>query len=383
MAPKKKNLPTKTYSVLEYLAVKKAAGKTARTIHEYAGQIRRFAEFLGVICEELHNHLTGENLTAYKAHLEKKGVSPVAIQTTISILGQLYKFNGVTFDRGDAEILKGTVKKPTNYKPMSQDLLQRMTAKASPQMRAALCLMISTGLRASEVTGLTLADIGTLDEFAHGGFKTDKNGSVIRIRDEIAKGHKGGKAFLTTEARAALTQWLAVRDEHIAVYKVKSAGFTARMRGEGYAMKDYNPGQSLFCMAYRSLHESFTRLYKACDGEKLPAHHGDKYLISPHSTRRYFRTQAGRPGSIGVDIGEAIMRHRGYLTESYRSYTDIDLQAEFHKAERFFTIRTMTDSEQSKILNSQASEVEMLKEQMAKMEKQFAGMMAELKKNQE
>jgi len=52
------------------------------------------------------------------------------------------------------------------------------------------------------------------------------------------------------------------------------------------------------------------------------------YKIHPHSLRKFFRTQMG--AVIPVDIVEALIGHKGYLTTVYRRYTKEQL-AEFYK----------------------------------------------------
>jgi len=53
-----------------------------------------------------------------------------------------------------------------------------------------------------------------------------------------------------------------------------------------------------------------------------------RYKIHPHVLRKFFRTRMG--SVISVDVTEALMGHKGYLTEVYRKHTEEDL-AKFYK----------------------------------------------------
>ena len=58
------------YTVSGYLKRLTLAKRTARTIQLYRERLGYFANFLEVPIDELHNHLTKENLVNYAEHIQ-------------------------------------------------------------------------------------------------------------------------------------------------------------------------------------------------------------------------------------------------------------------------------------------------------------------------
>lgn len=287
------------YSVPQYLRMLKLAKRSPRTIEAYRNILGAFAAFLEVPVEDLHNHLQPDNLINYA--ISQEGLSERGRRVRLSVLQRFYKLNGVQFGELEADVLKPPVTEEQDDKPLELETLQKMMDLGDTHAKAIIAVLISTGMRISETSRIELKDI---------------DGDTIHIRNEIAKGHRGGDVFLTTEAREYLDLWLRERDKYVKRAKTKN-----------YATGRPEDDQRVFAVSSITLRKIFTRLYDIVDGER------GKYWAkcTPHSCRKYFRTHAVK--TMPLDVVEKIMRHTGYLTGSYVRIPLEEMRRAFHKGE--------------------------------------------------
>lgn len=260
-----------------------------------------YAKFLNVPVEEVHNHLSPENLVRYA--ISREGRSERGTQNNLSILRRYMKINGVQFDLMQNNIVSVRCTEQLEDKPLEPATIEKMMDLGSVQAKAIISTLISTGMRAGECSNLLLSDV---------------QGDTITIRNDIAKGKRGGKVYLTSEARGYIDAWLKDRDRHI-----KATEITTRNMDRIRKQND----QRLFACSYNSMQKLFSRLYQMVDGEKGKYH----ALCTLHSTRRYFRTHA--VSTMPLDLVEKIMRHSGYLTDSYVRISDEEARKQFHAGE--------------------------------------------------
>src|SRR5512137_1364482 len=247
------------YRVEEYLGMLKLAKRSPNTINTYRKVLLSFSRFLQVPLEDLHNHLLPENLIKYAASRNK---SETGSRLHLAVLHRYYDINGVGFDPLELNVLKARRDEGRDDKPLTLELLQKMMDLGNPHTRAIISVLISTGMRAGEFCQLLVSDV---------------KGDTIHIRPDIAKGRKGGNVYLTAEAREYLDIWLKNRDEYLEVARMRHFGKLRPMRDD-----------RLFAVTYNTLLVKFSRLYDNVDGEQ-GKYHGK---ITPHATRRYFRTHA-------------------------------------------------------------------------------------------
>jgi len=260
-----------------------------------------YAKFLNVQLGEVHNHLSPENLVRYA--ISREGRSERGTQNNLSVLRRYMTINGVQFDLMQNNIVSMRCTEPLEDKPLEPATLEKMMDLGSVQAKAIISTLISTGMRAGECSNLLLSDV---------------QGDTITIRNDIAKGKRGGKVYLTAEARGYIDAWLKDRDRHI-----KATEITTRNMDRIRKQND----QRLFACSYNSMQKLFSRLYQMVDGEKGKYH----ALCTLHSTRRYFRTHA--VSTMPLDLVEKIMRHTGYLTGSYVRISDEEARKQFHAGE--------------------------------------------------
>ena len=275
------------------------AKRSEQTIKLYQKVLKHYAAFLNIPLDKVHDHLTPENLINYASSREGKSERSIAVE--LSILHRYFTINGIKFDTLEANVIKARSSEEMHDKPLDLETLQKMMDLASPQMKAILSVLISTGMRAGELNQISLSDV---------------KGDTIHIRNEIAKRKKGGDVYLSLEAQEYLDIWLKKRDDYIRLAN-------ARHFSKNLPEND----QRLFACSYSTLRASFARLYDLVDGEKGKYHN----RCTVHSCRKYFRTNAVK--TMPLDLVEKIMRHPGYLTKQYVRISDEESREKFHDGE--------------------------------------------------
>jgi integrase len=287
------------YSTTQYLKMLRLAKRAPGTIQLYEKVFRHYAVFLNVPLGDVHHHLLPENLIKYSE--SRPGKSSRTTQLYLSILHRYFELNGVKFDPLELNIMKAQSNEEPDDKPLELETLQKMMDLTSVHGKAILSTLISTGMRRNECSRLLLSDL---------------DGDTIKIRNEIAKGGRGGTVYLTSEAQEYIGLWLKERDDYIAQ--------AVQKRYSQYRPRD---DQRLFACSDATMRDIFARLYQKVDGEK--GKYRDRCTL--HSCRRYFRTHAVK--TMPLDVVEKILRHSGYLTGSYVRITDAEARRVFHEGE--------------------------------------------------
>lgn len=296
------------YTVDEYLDMMAAADRAPGTIRAYRTLFQSFARFLNIPLDEVHDHLLPENLIKYAGSL--KGYSGQTIRCRLAVLRAYYIENGVQFRNMEMKVLNARRHTEPEDKPISLEHLQKMMDITDERGRAFISVMISTGMRAGEAAQLKVKDWDRKD--------------TITIPGKIAKNGRGGKVYLTDEAIEYLEIWMNCRDRFVRESAIHSAVFARA----GICPVQTGKEDRLFASGYTGLNMMFKRLYQKIDGEK-GSYRGK---ITPHSMRKYFRTQLAA-GGLNIDIVEKLMRHSGYLSGSYVRLTDEEIRKAFHEKE--------------------------------------------------
>jgi integrase len=242
--------------------------------------------------------------------------------------------NGVEFDELEKNVVMVRVSQEREDKPLTTELLQLMMDQGTIHGRALISFLVSTGCRAGETSNLLLSDVGRIE---NGRFVPDITGEVVQVRNEIAKGRKGGLVFLTSEAREYLTVWLKDRARYIAdadertkkLFTLKGGKKHERTPRKDIGIPAKRPAndQRLFACSYATLDKTFNRMYKAADGERGIT--GNK--ITAHGCRAYFRTHAVK--GMSIDLAEGILRHTGYLNAEYFRMAPEERYKQFREGE--------------------------------------------------
>lgn len=183
------------------------------------------------------------------------------------------------------------------------------------RLRAAILLMISSGIRIGEMVKLTDDDID---------FKTN----TIHISDLVSKNGERRVTFFTDEAKEALEQYLNKRDDFIDRAKKMSPRLN----------RTYNHRDVIFPYTPEAIRKSLTTVLKRA-GLYQTDRRTQRTTIHPHGFRKFFNSYlkiAGCPD----DVVEALMGHEGYLSRSYRRFSDSQLREQYQK---YCNVLTVSD----------------------------------------
>jgi integrase len=297
----------KVRSVPVYLALLKKAGKSERTIEAYQNAFISYSRFLDVPVDEIHHYLDADKLLEYTDTPEFARLAHNTRRGYLSVLSHYMKLNGVEFDELEFAVVRLPQDRERHDKPLEYETLKKMMDIADIQMRAWITFLVSTGCRSGESAEVLISDV---------------HANRVTIRNEIAKGGRGGTVFLTAEAREYLDQWLRERSAYMATADKK-----LRACGNNRPEND----QRLFAVCAVTLRWRFRTLYQKVDGERNTLNGGTLGMIRPHSCRAYFRTHAAT--TMGIDLVEGLMRHTGYLNAAYVRMTDDERERQFKAGE--------------------------------------------------
>jgi len=171
-------------------------GFTVGTQRGYLVAVENFTSFLG----RAPDGATAEDLRRYQLRMRSSGASATSMNTAVSALRFFF---GVTLGRGDAQVGMTTVREPHKLPVVlsPEEVARLLDAAPGLKYRAALSVSYGTGLRASEVVSLKLADI-------------DSERMAIRV--EQGKGRKDRYAMLSEPLLHLLRAWwLAARERGV------------------------------------------------------------------------------------------------------------------------------------------------------------------------
>jgi integrase len=183
-------------------------------------------------------------------------------------------------------------------------ILMHMDAKG----KSLFLTLASSGMRIGEALKLKIDDLDLSSDPAR-----------ITIRGEHTKTGNPRVAFISSEAKEAIQEWLKIREGELETAVKRSARFPKEGKDDRVWPFEDNTAYLIWRNAVEK--SGFAKKFQYNNGtERLTVH--------PHVLRKFFRTRMATV--IPVDVTEALMGHEGYLTEVYRRYSLEDL-AEFYK----------------------------------------------------
>lgn len=222
-------------------------GFTASTQRGYLRVVRDFTIFLGRCPDEAG----AEDLRRYQLHMRTDGASATTMNATVSALRFFF---GVTLERGDASIGMTTVREPRKLPVVlsPEEVARLLDAAPGLKYRAALGVGYGTGLRASEVVSLKVADI-------------DSQRGVIRV--EQGKGRKDRYAMLSDSLLDLLRSWWVEAHER------------GKMLPGGWLFPGQNPVNPL---TTRQLNRAFHAAREAAGIDKRVCLHTLRHCFATH-----------------------------------------------------------------------------------------------------
>jgi len=350
MATTKNNGKVRTYDA--YLKRLEAVKKSPLTIKAYRLHLMKYAKFINVPVEELHENLNTDDVVNFALSMQHQKAN--TRKTCLFAVKNFMEYCGLEFDKFETDVFQVESSDERMDKPIQLDTLQKMMDVSDVHGKAVISFLVSTGCRAGEAAKVLLSDVCRFDK-KEDKLVPDVNGDVVTIRKEIAKKKKGGVVFLTSEAREFLNLWLKERDEYIEIADLKSKNIAHRING-----RPAND-QRLFACSYMTINKLFTKAYQMADGQKS----GNRNMNTAHSCRAFFRTHAAK--TMGIDVAEGILRHSGYLNQAYVRMSTEEKRRIFHDGEHILLITRADQRIQSGELEALKVKNEELEQEMQKL----------------
>lgn len=191
-------LPLEAEELLGWLRVEK--GRSASTLAAYRTDLRHYCAWLAARGVDLRR-VGEDDITAYVAHLDALGRKESTVKRAVVVVRSLHRFlareGSITVDpASDVAVPRVPRSLP---KALSEDEVTRLLDAVvgddpvARRDRAILEVLYGTGLRISELVGLSLADV-------------DRTDALVRA---FGKGAKERIVPLGRVALAAVEQWLA------------------------------------------------------------------------------------------------------------------------------------------------------------------------------
>ncbi len=202
--------------------------------------------------------------------------------------------------------------------------LRQILNEGSDMARTMFLVLSSTGMRMGELLKLTIDDI---DLTQHPVW--------INIPGNITKTGDPRTVYLTDEASRFLKAWLKTGRE-----KWLKESATRRMTTK--RLKQFKPKEradycldAVFPITRQTLIKTWNIMLQNAHLDMKDKTTG-LHVLHAHTLRKYFRCNMIKP--LGTDVVEALMGHRGYLTQAYRRYSKSQLAQMFIDAQQHITI---------------------------------------------
>ena len=238
----------------------------------------------------------------------KKNEAPKSRRLRVSVLRVFLLENGVElpelFWRRLRDRIKGS-RALTMDRPPTGEELRKILNLMDIKGKTLFLVLATSGMRIGEALQLRVED-----------FELDKDPARVNIRGVYTKTGNSRVAFISSEAKEAVEQWLRIRGDYL-------------KQASGRSWKYSKPTEDprMFPFDIPTAYASWTNALEKA-GLMQKDIQTDRLVLHPHALRKFFRSKLAQV--IPVDIVEALMGHEGYLTQVYRRYSLEDL-ADFYK----------------------------------------------------
>lgn len=311
------------------------------------------------------------------------GKAPATINLKMAVVREWFEYNGVELTQREIKTLRHKLPSAkgswTVERDFDKELLKKVIAHTDEKGTTLILTLASSGMRIGEALHIKLNDVDLSQE-----------PPAIIVRGEYTKGSGTRVVFISKEAKAAVEEWLKVRESYILSSLNRNKGLVEKAEAKPKKESD----DRLFPFSYAVVRELWGRaLKKAGLFEKDNATGRLQYRV--HGLRKFFRSQLAL--SCPVDIVEAILGHEGYLTGAYRRYTQKQMGEFYLKAEHYVTIRgsgniqeiqdRMQDAEMTiegykSIITKQAEEMARLREEVGGTDQELQTLKNDIEKLQ-
>jgi integrase/exonuclease VII small subunit len=286
------------------------------TIRAYKWALENFFKALGFKASLEENAKTyfsqkrnyEEDLKIFFMNL--KGKPPKSIDICLSAVKMFLMENGIELSALFWHRLKGRRKGKRALmldKVPSNAELRRILSHMDIKGRSLFLVLASSGMRIGEALKLKVDDIDLTSDPAK-----------INIRGEYTKTGNSRIAFISSEAKEAIEEWLKIREKELNV-AVKRSRYGKV--SDDKRIWSFETNTAYFIWRNAISKSGFDKRFQYNNNL-------GRYTVHPHVLRKFFRSRLATV--IPVDVVEALMGHEYYLTEVYRRYDSEDL-AKFYK----------------------------------------------------
>lgn len=303
----------------------------------YSRALRRYLEFIGQIPDSEHsgldyNALSISYLSSERDHRADLRGFAASLSSYSPKTATLY-FVGTKLwlEENDIQIPPRELKRITSRLPkggaqtrdqtIDHQFLRQFLPHLSILGRALVLVMASSGMRIGEALGITLDNIDV-----------DCSPAKIEIPGSVTKTGAPRLTFISEEAAIGVREWLKVRPKYLQSSSRRNAGLVAA----GTSGKKSTTDRRVFPIATRTAWEMWNNALAASGhAQRDPATR--RMTRTFHGLRRFYLSQSKLV--IPAEIAEHLAGHRGYLSDSYRRYTDAELVEHYKQAEPQLTIQ--------------------------------------------
>ena len=306
-----------------------------------------------------------EDMAAFAVSLNSR--PPQAARVTFTYTREFFNHYELELREKDRKFIRTKLPKGTTARTVEKDLdtetVRTIIQHIDVKGRALILTLASSGMRINEALSLTLDDIDL-----------KKKPAEITIRGENTKTGDSRITFMSSEAAAAVTEWLKVREAYI----LSSLNRNNGLMKNGKSNMQVKDDQRLFPFSDQNASVIWDNaLQKA--GLMSRDRGTNRKQLHYHQLRKFFLSQLSLV--ISKEIAEMLAGHAGYLTGEYRRYTKKQLAAEYLKAERMVTIQG--DADVGKLREDLDTTVKTLQETRNGQEKASSALSSVVIENQE
>jgi len=333
--------------------------------------------------QDKYEELSARYFTEERNHLEDlvrfinnmNGTPPATTKLKVVATKEWLNYNDIELSQKDLRTLRKRMPKAkggwTAEEDFDIEVLKKVLAHTDEKGRALILTLASSGMRIGETLCIKLEDVDL-----------SKKPTEIIVRGLHTKNGETRVAFISSEAKEAVEEWLKIRTDYLKAAVNKNNGLVEKAEAKPKSESD----DRLFPFSDAVVRELWSRaLSKAGLSAKDNATGRLKYRV--HGLRKFFRSQLAL--TCPVDVVECLLGHEGYLTQAYRRYTKKQMGEYYMKSEHHVTImgsgdiREIQDSLQDTqaavkgykdLISEQAVETAELREKFERMEGKLEAM---------
>lgn len=318
------------------------------TVKTYKVAIRKFLLFIykdGEL-EDLSERYFKENRN-YENDVQDyycsiKGSPPKTINVLMSVVRTFLIENRKELSQYFWRRLNGRVKgsQPwTEDKIPTKEELRKILTYLPPSGKALCLVLSSSGMRIGECLSLLVSDVD---------FTTEP--TTIRIRGCTTKSGNKRITFISSEAKEVLQEWI----KDLPNYIIRSSKNCSKL-----------DDKRIFPLTTQTTTYLWNLALKKAGLDARDNNTSIRFRVHHiHTLRKFFRTRLG--SKINSDIIEVLLGHEGYLTSSYRKFSDEELSQFYLKGVSELYI--LKSPEEVNYQENLIKENNLLKERLEKIE---------------